>query len=217
MTLPAELHAAQTARWPQTGRHILAQRGELKGQPTIVVYQAYRPAIADYAVQHGHFGGPYSFSRMSWVKPNFLWMMYRCGWATKSDQERVLALTVTCARFDGWLGDAVPSTVTASSLSKDAWHAAVAASDVRLQWDPDHAPDGRPLARRAVQLGLRGRALADFGRPPDEGGALLRVEDITGFVHQQRENLSQPELLLTPREEVYRPADEALVARLGLD
>ena len=35
----------------------------------------------------------------------------------------------------------------------------MAASEVRLQWDPDHDPHGRPLARRALQLGLRGEAL----------------------------------------------------------
>lgn len=28
-------------------------------------------------------------------------------------------------------------------------------SSVRLQWDPDHHPDGSPRRRRAIQLGLR--------------------------------------------------------------
>ncbi len=28
-------------------------------------------------------------------------------------------------------------------------------SDVRLQWDPDHKPDGSKETRRAIQLGLR--------------------------------------------------------------
>ncbi|MDV6375769.1 DUF4291 family protein [Deinococcus arenicola] len=217
MTFPTELHAVQSARWPQTGRHILAQCGELDGQPTIVVYQAYRPDIAEYAVQHGYFGGPYSFSRMSWVKPNFLWMMSRCGWATKPDQERVLALTVARARFDRWLMGAVPSSPGTSGMDEAQWRSALTASDVRLQWDPDHAPDGRPLPRRAVQLGLRGRTLAEFGRPMGEGGALLRLEDITDFVQGQRANLGQPQCLLTPREEVYRPEDSELAARLGLD
>ena len=39
--------------WPLDGRHILAQYDE----ECIVVYQAFRPEIADYAVKHGKFGG----------------------------------------------------------------------------------------------------------------------------------------------------------------
>ena len=39
--------------WPTLGRHILGQFDER----CIVVYQAFCPEIADYAVQHGKFGG----------------------------------------------------------------------------------------------------------------------------------------------------------------
>jgi hypothetical protein len=36
---------------------------------------------------------------------------------------------------------------------------------VRLQWDPDHHPNGSPLKRRAIQLGLRNdvSAIVDIG------------------------------------------------------
>ena len=81
-------YSEQQARWPNSGRHILAQYDA----ESVVVYQAYRDDIADWAVQHQAFGGPWSFTRMSWIKPNFLWMMYRSGWATKPGQERVLAV-----------------------------------------------------------------------------------------------------------------------------
>ena len=47
------------------------------------------------------FGGDrFSFSRMSWIKTNFLWMMYRCGWATKPGQEHVLAVRITHDGFN---------------------------------------------------------------------------------------------------------------------
>ncbi len=75
MNLETASYIEQSRQWPTTGRHILATYNE----DTIVVYQAYRHEIADYALAHGRFGGPFSFSRMSWIKPNFLWMMYRCG------------------------------------------------------------------------------------------------------------------------------------------
>lgn len=73
MNLPTELYSVQCARWPSAGEHILAHHDD----ETIVVYQAYRPSIGNYAIEHGRFGGPdFSLQRMSWIKPNFLWMMY---------------------------------------------------------------------------------------------------------------------------------------------
>jgi Domain of unknown function (DUF4291) len=99
-------YSEQSARWPARGRHILAQFDV----DTILVYQAYRPEIAVWAVNHQRFGGPFSFSRMSWIKPNFLWMMFRCGWATKEGQEHVLAVRLTRTLFDLILKQAVPSS-----------------------------------------------------------------------------------------------------------
>jgi hypothetical protein len=48
---------------------------------TIVVYQAYSPAIADAALRAGRFVPPFSFNRMTWIKPSFLWLMHRSKWA----------------------------------------------------------------------------------------------------------------------------------------
>ena len=93
--LKTEPYLDQTARWPQTGRHVLAQFDDT----SVVVYQAYRPSIGEFAAANGYFGGPdFAFSRMSWIKPNFLWMMYRCGWGRKAGQESVLAVAPRVAR-----------------------------------------------------------------------------------------------------------------------
>src|SRR4051812_10291895 len=96
MPLQLEPYEAQRRRWPSAGRHILAHYDEA----TVVVYQAFSIAIGEFAVQHQRFGGPFSFGRMSWIKPNFLWMMYRCGWATKENQEMVLAIRLGRPGFD---------------------------------------------------------------------------------------------------------------------
>jgi len=88
LNLILEPYPAQLARWHRTGRHILAQFDD----HSIIVYQAYRPSIGHFAAHHGYFGGEFSLARMSWIKPNFLWMMYRCGWASKQGQEVVLAV-----------------------------------------------------------------------------------------------------------------------------
>lgn len=195
-------YSEQCARWPTTGRQILASFDA----DAIVVYQAYRPEIARWAVEKQRFGGPFSFSRMSWIKPNFLWMMFRCGWATKKDQEHVLAVRLRRAFFDRLLAQAVPSSfVPQLHADHDAWQADVARSDVRLQWDPDHDPTGQKLDRRAIQLGLRGDALAEYGQP-------LAMEDITPLVHELHGH--QP--LYTPLERVYPVDHPETRRRLGL-
>ena len=97
--------------WPETGRHVLAQYDD----ETIVVYQAYRPEIGLYAARHGRFAAGFSFTRMSWIKPNFLWMMYRSAWGTEEGQETILAIVLRRAFFDGLLAQAVPSAFPAGS------------------------------------------------------------------------------------------------------
>ena len=47
--------------------------------------------------------------RMTWIKPSFLWMMYRCGYARKEGQERVLAVRITREGFDWAVAHAVDS------------------------------------------------------------------------------------------------------------
>lgn len=199
----------QSGLWPQAGRHILAQFDER----TIYVYQAYRPAIAQYAVEHQKFGGEFSFSRMSWIKPNFLWMMFRSGWATKEGQERVLAVRLERAFFDELLRAAVPSTYHQQRYATpQEWQSAVTSSEVRLQWDPDHDPLGHAVARRAVQLGLRGEALRKYGHEP------VSVEDITPFVCEQRSLVRDGFAnLQVPEERVYLPGDPLAAAAVGID
>lgn len=208
MVLVIEPYLEQAKAWPQEGRHILAQYDD----DTIIVYQAYRPSIGRYAAEHGAFGGDFSYSRMSWVKPNFLWMMYRSGWGTKEGQEVTLALRLRRVFFDSLLAQAVPSSWDRNLFaSEEEWSQAVDGSSVRLQWDPDHHPSGAKLERRAIQLGLRGEVLEAFGRRE-----LVDVIDVSEFVVEQRALLSSGlSALVTPQERVYRPADPAVAARLG--
>jgi hypothetical protein len=93
--LVTEAYSEQIKVWPKTGHHILAQFDDT----SIIVYQAYRPSIGRHAAEHGCFGGDFDFDRMSWVKPNFLWMMYRSGWGTKQDQlSRIAARKLASSR-----------------------------------------------------------------------------------------------------------------------
>jgi hypothetical protein len=211
MNLETDLYTTQANRWPKQGRVILAQFDA----ESIVVYQAYGPEIGNFAATHGYFGGAFKFSRMSWIKPNFLWMMYRCGWATKQGQEVVLAIRIKRSAFDEILAQAVYSSFEPEIYeSREAWQAAVVSSDVRLQWDPDHLPDGSKTDRRAIQLGLRGDVLSKYARQ-----WIVEISDVTGFVTEQRSNAvpSRYSSLLTPREHVYPVASRTVIQRLRLN
>jgi hypothetical protein len=211
VSLPTERYLDQVITWPTKGRHILAHYDA----DTIVVYQAYRPSIGEYAIRHCAFGGGFSYARMSWIKPNFLWMMYRSGWGTKEEQETTLGLRLRRGFFDNILAQAVSSSLRESDqTSQEAWKASLASSNVRLQWDPDHDPFGNPVARRAIQLGLRGPVLEDFGKRE-----LLEVIDMTAFVCEQRELTARVGIseLRIPVKRVYVPDQLAIARRLKLD
>jgi hypothetical protein len=208
MNLRSEKYLAQRERWPKSGRHVLAQYDH----QSVIVYQAYRPAIGQFAATHGYFGGEFSFHRMSWIKPNFLWMMYRSGWGAKEGQEVVLAVRLRRAAFDEILAQAVHSSYLPELYgSRDEWQERVGRSDVRLQWDPDHAPSGAKEERRAVQLGLRGEVLRRYARE-----WIVDIEDVSGFVAEQRSQRRLTAELLTPREDVYPIADPRTRERLGV-
>lgn len=210
MRLNTEAYSEQILRWPETGRHILAHYDD----DTIIVYQAYRPAIGHFAAEHGYFGGEFKYTRMSWIKPNFLWMMYRSDWGRSQGQEVVLAIRLRRAFFDSLLQQAVFSSFGASGYSDhDEWKAAVSGSDVRLQWDPDHLPTGGKCERRAVQLGLRGEVLEAFGKRE-----AVEIADVSEFVAEQRQHIGNWKSgdLHTPFESVYVP-DTSIGERLGLE
>ena len=211
MKLRTEQYLKQVTRWPVAGRHIIAQFDA----ETVVVYQAYRPAIGVFAAQHQRFGGEFSLSRMSWIKPNFLWMMYRSGWGPKEGQEVTLAVRLRRAAFDDILQRAVHcSYVPEIYASPENWKARLAESPVRLQWDPDHDPRGGKQERRAIQLGLACEVLRQYAQ-----NWIVSIEDISGFVAEQRAHAESNDSvnLVTPREEVYPVANQETAARLGIE
>ena len=210
MKLLTEPYLKQVTRWPGAGRHILAQFD----QNCVVVYQAFSPAISNFALKHGYFGGEFKLSRMSWIKTNFLWMMYRSGWGTKAGQEVVLAIWLKRKAFDKILTYAVHSSYIPELYpSKAEWQLTLRQSPVRLQWDPDYNPCQKPMKRRAIQLGLRGWILSSYAR-----NWIENIEDISDFVNQQYPNrlLRNQEKLLTPTEFVYPVTDLSVAKQIGL-
>lgn len=170
-------------------------------EKTIRVYQAYNKIIADEAVKNGTFGSSFKLDRMTWIKPSFLWMMYRCGWGTKADQEHILAIDMKREAFDFIVQNAVISSYNENmGISYNEWKDKIKKSDIRCQWDPERDLFGNPLEYRSIQLGLRGTAVRKY---VDEW--IEKITDITGYVSMLREqkNMGNDINSLLPEEQIY--------------
>ncbi len=127
---------------------------------TIRVYQAYSDAIADSALERDTFvSPPFKMERMTWIKPSFLWMMYRAGWGKKdSGQKRILAIDITREGFEWALEHSLLSH-QAKDYDKEEWLKIKKATPVRIQWDPERDLHLQPLEHRAIQIGLTNEAV----------------------------------------------------------
>jgi hypothetical protein len=147
---------------------------------TITVYQAYPPEIALPALASGRFVPPFKQDRMTWIKPSFLWMMYRCGWATKPGQEHVLAIDITREGFEWALSRACLSHFDRHRHGdKATWSRQLKTSRVRVQWDPERSLHLMPLPYRSLQVGLSGDA---DDRYVDVW--MVAITDVTSSVHR---------------------------------
>lgn len=152
---------------------------------TIRIYQAYNNEIADEALQLGRFGNKFNLNRMTWIRPSFLWIMYRSGWATKKNQERILGIDITKGGFKEILEKSVISSYNLKlGISKEEWKEKIKNSDVRVQWDPDGDIYGNPIRRRVIQLGLRGKSIEKY-----VNDWIVKIVDITDEVIKIRESI----------------------------
>jgi hypothetical protein len=176
---------------------------------TIRVYQAYSNDIADAALSHGTFTSPpFKMGRMTWIKPSFLWMMYRAGWGRKDPgQNRILAIDISREGFAWALAHSCPSHPD-ESMTKEQWEQLKGDSPVRIQWDPERDLHHNPLAHRSIQMGLSGKAVELYVKE-----WIRRVSDVTPLAHQieelVRSNALERARELLPKEMPY-PAAESI-------
>ncbi len=178
----------------------------------LFVYQAYRPEIGLYAAEHGRFGRGFKPDRMTWIKPSFGWMLYRCGYGFKSGQEVVLRIKISHA---GWL-DALSGAVLSHYKrrihgERAFFDRALKVGECRVQWDPDRTLALGRMERRAIQVGLRGSLVERY-----VGEWIVGIEDVTALAHAVKMAVSdQTELPVVPEERPYEvPAEVA--QRLGM-
>ncbi len=132
---------------------------------TIRVYQAYSNTIADSALSHGTFTTPpFKVERMTWIKPSFLWMMYRSGWGLKeTGQQRILAIDISHEGFLWALSHSCPSNFNKQDfVTESKWKQAKDQNPVRVQWDPERNLELEKLDYRSIQIGLSGEAVKRY-------------------------------------------------------
>jgi hypothetical protein len=138
----------------------------------VYVYQAFKAAIADWAVEHQKFGGPdFNPKRMTWVKPSFAWVLYRSGYAQKHNQTRILKVKLSHENL---------AKLLSACMCKEGG----GGTKGRVQWDPARdllAGDGkkpRKLQReRAIQIGFSADVSELYVR------SVISIEDMTDLAH----------------------------------
>ncbi len=167
----------------------------------IVVYQAFNPSTAEEAVRLGTFGKGFSLERMTWIKPSFGWMLYRSGYATKHNQERILKIKLSHEGFQTILSQGIHTSFEPGLFKSEIdWQLALRQGEVPYQWDPDRDLRLQRLERRALQVGIRGSVVRDY-----VNHWILGIEDVTELAHAIKEAIAnkQRHLPSVPEERVY--------------
>ncbi len=174
----------------------------------IEVYQAYPESIASAALEAQRFVPPFRVERMTWIKPSFLWMMYRSGWGQKPGQERILRVTLRRDAFDWMLEHAVLSHFVGDVHgTRDEWAAAVRSTPVVVQWDPERDTSLTALPWRTIQIGLRGEAVRRYTTE-----AIVTITDVTAIARALKDAVASgdPDAVtpLLPDEQPYPVAPD---------
>lgn len=172
----------------------------------IRVYQAYNHSIANSALENKKFiSPPFKIERTTWIKPSFAWMMYRSGYATKKDQEKVLAIDITHEGFLWALENSCLSHFDGSLYeSQIEWDRQKKSSPVVIQWDPERDLFLNKLDYRSIQIGLTPAAVPSY-----INDWIVDITDITSIAHTLRSSVSTnktiTDMSLYPSEKPYCP------------
>ena len=170
-------------------------------EKTIRVYQAYGVEIGNEVIECGHFGSKFSLERMTWIKPSFLWMMYRCGWGEKEGQSTIFAIDIKREGFYAIVEEAVLSSYSQELYgTHENWKYLLNKSKVRCQWDPDRDIYGNPMPYKAIQLGIKDEFISRY-----VNDWIVKMTDVTPVVMELREKKRHKRLeeSMLPKESEY--------------
>ncbi|MCP3922038.1 MAG: DUF4291 domain-containing protein [Desulfobacterales bacterium] len=170
---------------------------------TIVIYQAYRDAIAKPALEKQAFVSPFSLKRMTWIKPSFNWIMHRSNWGLKSGQENILAVHIKRSGWEKALSLGVLTSPENSVFkSGKEWEKKFKNAKVHIQWDTERSKRGAALGHFSIQVGLSSQIIEEY-----VNDWIVKIEDFTptvrklhGFIKNgNTKNFNR----LHPKEKIY--------------
>ncbi len=185
-------------------------------EKTIRIYQAYSHPIAEAALKAGIFvTPPFKMDRMTWIKPSFLWMMYRAGWAEKIGQERILAIDITRDGFEWALDHSCLSHFESGIYnSHEEWLGVKKNAPVRIQWDPERDISLNKLGYRSIQIGLSREASKQYVNE-----WIMGLKEITPLCIKIRKTLKDKDITkamkMLPKEEIY-PLPDSISIKIGI-
>ena len=177
---------------------------------TIVVYQAYREEIGKLAIENKKFVPPFSYNRMTWIKPSFLWMMERSGYGQKSGQEYVLAIRIKRSAWEYALSQAVLTHPDQKVYSDgNTWKELFDNAKVHVQWDPERSLRGAKLDYRSIQVGISRHLIEEYNND-----WIVDIQDYRPLVHRildlRKKGAYDKAKKLLPKERIYPVSDEII-------
>ncbi len=182
---------------------------------TVTIYQAYSSQIADAALKAQRLVAPFSYLRMTWIKPSYLWLMARSQWAQKRGQERILAMEILRSKWEYALGEGVLTHPEPRIHgSGTTWQQLFEKSLVHVQWDPERNLRGTKLTHRSIQVGLSRELVEEFATE-----WIVSISDLTEKTRKIRRFLRAGETSrakrLLPLERLY-PVPQQTAVYLGM-
>lgn len=183
---------------------------------TITVYQAYNKHIAEKAIKDNRFSEPFSFNRMTWIKPSFLWMMERCGYGQKSGQEYILAIKIKRSAWEYTLSQAVLTHPSERVYADgEEWKELIDKATINVQWDPERSIRGGKLDYHSIQVGISRHLIEEYNNE-----WIVDIQNCTPLVHKIYDLRKKGEYdkakKFLPVEKVY-PVSSEIMKRLGMD
>ncbi len=170
---------------------------------TITVYQAYGKAIALPALKNNRFEKPFSFNRMTWIKPSYLWLMERSNWGTKSNQEYILGIKIKKTAWEKALSLGV-LTHPDKAIYKNGWdwEQQFKKAKIHIQWDPERSLRGKKLNIRSIQVGVSRFLIEEYNE--EWIHEIVDLTPLTKKINQLRKQGKYKEVKrLLPKEKIY--------------
>lgn len=182
---------------------------------TITVYQAYSKEIAIPAIKNNRFEAPFSFNRMTWIKPSYLWLMERSNWGEKANQEYILGIKIKRESWEKALSLGVLTHPDKDIYSNGfEWEKQFNEAKVHIQWDPERTLRGGKLEERTIQVGISRFLIDEFNN--DWIVEIIDLTPLTKKINQLRKIGKYTEAKkLLPNERIYTINSE-IEKRIGI-